>query len=189
MGTSVRTIPLDGVAGGIIVDQELGFLYISLDSGPKGIFKYDAEPDEDGNNAPQTVVSGSDKSLAAMDIAGMTLYYGEKGDGFLVVSVSGDSTFAVFEREKDNKYYDSFTIRNNQDKNVDRADTTQGIDIMNVNLGPDFKCGLFVVQDSDNAPTNVQGTDRGTLVNANSNFKLGTCDVKKVFCRLPFSQQ
>lgn len=179
-GNLVRTIDLSGKeAGGLVVDQELGFLYVSLQSNhnnAQGIVKYDAEPDEydEDDEYPQTIVAGDEEYFSAREIEGLTLYYGDRGDGYLVVSVAGDSTFAVFEREEDNEFYDSFTIGRNDDNDIDRVDKTQGIDIINVNLGPEFKCGLFVVQDSDNAQASVIEAGIGGLANVNANFKLGT---------------
>jgi myo-inositol-hexaphosphate 3-phosphohydrolase len=175
-GSIVREIYLPSKSGGLVVDDELGFLYVSLpDNYDMGIIKYDAEPNEykDYENYPVTIVSGHEEYFSQGGIKGLTLYYGDKGDGFLVVSVSGDSTFAVFEREKDNQYYDSFTIGKNSDDGVDKTDNTQGIAITNLKLGSDFQCGLFVAQDFDNAKAKVDGLPVGELVNSNTNFKLG----------------
>ncbi len=37
---------------------------------------------------------------------------------------------------------------------IDRVSDTDGIDVINVNLGPDFPLGLFVVQDGHNDDDN-----------------------------------
>ncbi|CAB9509433.1 3-phytase [Seminavis robusta] len=171
-GDVIRTVGLPGTAGsnGIVVDQELGYIYVTIDFNEFGIVKLDAEPDE-GDSDWESVASGDRSYFKGGDIEGLTLYYGDKGDGYLVVSVSGDSTFAVFERESDNDYYDSFTIKHNEEEGIDRVDHATGVTITNVKLGPEFKCGVFIAADANNEDALIKN-ENGNLVNGNTNFKL-----------------
>ena len=62
----------------------------------------------------------------------------------------------------------SFAVADN--RNIDQANESDGCDIINVPLGPDFPFGLMVVQDGANDHQNVVQEDE-ELENNSTNFK------------------
>jgi len=154
---------------GMEVDRETGYIYVAMSEG--GVLKFDAEDGEvQGFNS--TMVVSDSVTYLDDQIFGMTMYYGVDGGGYLLVSVGGDSSFAVFDRSGENEYIGSFTV-GSHDSGIDKTDSTRGIAVMNIPLGPEFSCGLLVTQDEDNEPTLVDTFAEETFIfNANTNFKL-----------------
>lgn len=165
LNDTVRVLNMTiGSPGGMVVDQELGFLYVT-EASSKSILKFDAEPSDcdQYNSLPTPFVTNTSEYFEGGLLTGLALYYGEHAKGYLLVSISGDSTFAVFDRE-DGAYLGDFAIAA---VGIDGTRNTKGISIVNINLNQEFSCGLFVAQDQDNLPAN-------TGINAtNTNFKLG----------------
>lgn len=156
--------PADSQSEGIVVDQELGFLYVSLED-EVGILKFAAEPD--GGDDFQ-VIQSIDEDYLVPDIEGLSIYYGADGSGYLIANSQGDSSYAVFSREGDNAYLGSFVIGDNGP--IDQANESDGLDVINVSLGATFPKGLLMVQDGANDPQNAVEDDE-ELENNSTNFK------------------
>ncbi|MEH2068769.1 MAG: phytase [Nostoc sp.] len=163
------TIPSPTAAGrspqteGMVVDQETGFLYIAQED--VGIWKFNAEPDGGKTGKLIDRVRFEGGSHLTDDAEGLTIYYGKNGTGYLLASSQGDSTFVAYTREGNNEYVGNFAIGNNG--SIDSVQESDGADVTNVPLGPNFPFGLFVTQDGSNEPAkNIDGE------NVNSNFKL-----------------
>lgn len=100
------------------------------------------------------------------DAEGLTMYDSGNGKGYILASSQGDNTVALYQREGDNQYISSFTVTDGS--SVDAVNETDGMMVVNVNLGGKFDQGLLVMQDGKNA------TSREHLDGAkgdNSNFK------------------
>ncbi|MEO1094033.1 MAG: phytase [Cyanobacteria bacterium J06638_28] len=169
----VRTLELpvptgdaaDSQSEGLVIDQELGFLYVALEN-EVGILRFAAEPDAgDDFNLVQSI----DADFLEADLEGLTLYYGDDGTGYLIVSSQGNNSFAVFSREGDNEYLGSFTVGDTGA--IDQVNESDGLDVTNVALGSVFPNGLFIAQDGANDPQNVV-EDEEELENNSTNFKL-----------------
>ncbi|WP_414621491.1 phytase [Calothrix sp. CCY 0018] len=168
----VRTLELpiptgdaeDSQSEGLVVDQELGFLYVALED-EVGIVKFSAEPD---GSSDFTVVQPLDADYLEPDIEGLSIYYGADGTGYLIANSQGDSSYAVFSREGTNEYLGSFVVGDNN--GIDQVNESDGLDIINVPLGSEFPNGLLVVQDGANDPQFVV-EDEEELENASTNFK------------------
>ncbi|MEA5568200.1 phytase [Anabaena sp. UHCC 0399] len=164
------TIPadegIDPQTEGMVADQETGFLYIGQEN--IGIWKFSAEPD--GSNTGKLIdkVKALGGSYLTSDVEGLTIYYGQDGKGYLLVSSQGDNTFAVYSREGNNEYLGSFAVGNNGA--IDSVQESDGADVVNVPLGANFPFGLFVTQDGSNDPPRLVEDD-GELENVNINFK------------------
>ncbi|WP_414579155.1 phytase [Anabaena sp. CCY 9402-a] len=164
------TIPadegIDPQTEGMVADQETGFLYIGQEN--VGIWKFSAEPD--GSNTGKLIdkVKALGGSYLTSDVEGLTIYYGQNGQGYLLVSSQGDNTFAVYSREGNNEYLGSFAVGNNGA--IDSVQESDGADVVNVPLGANFPFGLFVTQDGSNDPPRLVEDD-GELENVNINFK------------------
>ncbi|MEM7556183.1 MAG: phytase, partial [Cyanobacteria bacterium P01_A01_bin.84] len=120
------------------------------------------------------------ESPLVSDIEGLTIYYGADGEGYLIASSQGDSSYAVFSREGNNEYLGSFTIGKNGD--IDQVNETDGLDIINVPLGDEYPNGLLVVQDGANDPQVVVQDDE-ELENVSTNFKF--VDLSELVKALP----
>lgn len=153
-GECVRRFHVGSQLEGCVADDELGYLYIGEEE--TAIWKYGAEPDFEQDDRVVVDIA-TPKGRFAPDVEGLTLYYGPNGTGYLIASSQGNNTFVVYEREGDNDYVATFRVA--EGNGIDAVTETDGIDVVNVPLGPAFPKGLLVVQDDRN--------DTG-----NQNFKL-----------------
>jgi len=153
----------DSQAEGMVADRESGTLYIAMET-EVGVLKIDAEPD--GGTIPEIIIDIKNDYFAP-DLEGISMYYGEDGDGYLLVSSQGDSSYAVFSRDT-NEYIGSFGIGSND--NIDQINETDGFDVINVRLGDNFPRGLAVFQDGKNDPQAIVPDDE-ELENVSTNFK------------------
>ena len=125
-----------------------------------------------------TQFTGETPSLVP-DVEGLTIYYGEDGNGYLVASSQGNNTFAIYDRAGSNSYLGSFAVED--------VEETDGIDVTNVPLGEDYPAGLLVVQDGSNEPAVVfADPSDGEIQNFNTNFKyVSLADFAEIFPNLP----
>ncbi len=80
------------------------------------------------------------------DVEGLTIYYRRDGVGYLIASSQGNSRFNVYRREGNNPYLGTFQIASGP---FGSAIDTDGIDVINMSLGPRYPQGLFVAQNDD----------------------------------------
>jgi 3-phytase len=148
----VRTVvfnPVQLESEGIVADDILARIYLSDEA--DAIYRMDAEPD--GSDNLFTVdVPVAEGGHFTPDVEGLTIYYKSDGTGYLFASSQGDYTFNVYTREGSNTYLGTFSIG---DGVVDGVSVTDGIDVTNFPLSPEFPYGLFAAQDGEN-------TDGGT---------------------------
>lgn len=139
----VRSFSVGSIAEGMVADDVLGTLYVGEEN--RGIWRYAAEP---SGGAMRTSVDtiGSGGRLSA-DVEGLTIYYKPGGAGYLIASSQGSSEFAVYRREGSNTYIGNFKLI--AGNGVDAVSDTDGIDVTNLSLGPQFPAGMLVAQDSD----------------------------------------
>lgn len=151
---------------GMVVDQEKGILYIGQEN--VGIWRYEAEPNGSNTGVLVDKVKDLGGKHLTDDVEGLTIYYGKDGTGYLLASSQGDNTFAVYTRDGNNQFLGRFAIGPNN--TIDSVQESDGADVINLPLGPNFPFGLFVTQDGSNDPP-VLVEDDGELENINSNFK------------------
>lgn len=172
--TPVRTLtlpvpeggePEDAQVEGMVADRELGYLYVGQEK--VGIWKFAAEPSGGNTGLLIEGVKPNGSNLEA-DVEGLTIYNADDGKGYLLASSQGDSTFAVYSREGNNKYLGNFVV--GEVGGIDAVEESDGADVVNVPLGSQFPSGLLVVQDGSNDPA-VVVEDEGQLENASGNFK------------------
>ncbi|RCJ16514.1 phytase, partial [Nostoc sp. ATCC 43529] len=152
---------------GMVVDQETGFLYIGQED--VGIWKYQAEPNGGTTGKLIDKVKDLGGNYLTNDVEGLTIYYGKNGTGYLLASSQGDNTFVAYTREGNNEFVGNFAIGNSG--SIDSVQESDGADVINVPLGPNFLFGLFVTQDGSNEPGKIV-SDEGEEENISSNFKL-----------------
>jgi hypothetical protein len=103
----------------------------------EAIYKYDAEPTVT-NPTPTLVTSVGENGLAD-DIEGITLYFSANGEGYLIASSQGNSTFKVYDRKPPHNFITTFK--------VESANGTDGIDVSNINFGGSYSTGIMLVHD------------------------------------------
>ncbi|NBC84519.1 MAG: phytase [Bacteroidetes bacterium] len=164
--TLVRTLQVPSQPEGMVADDELGYLYVGEES--SGIWKFYAHHDS-------TTVgwmiedSRADKhDYIVPDVEGLTLYKKDDGKGYLIASIQGSHSFALFTR-KENNFITTFRITTN---GIDGAEETDGVDVVSQALSTQYPKGLLVVQDGFNyTPDSVL---------QNQNFKyVSWADVEK----------
>ena len=139
---------LGSIAEGCVVDDDAGAYYVSQEL--EGIWRAELT---DATGATRHMIDrvGQGGNLAA-DVEGLALWRGATGAGFLVASVQGRSTFAVYDRSGANAYRGAFTIG---EGDVDGVEGTDGLDIVSAPLGEAYPRGLLVVQDDQNRRPNA----------------------------------
>ncbi|MGW0698286.1 phytase [Streptomyces sp. NPDC002867] len=97
----------------------------------------------------------------AADVEGLTLLTEPDGDGYLLASSQGDSTFAAYDRElaDDTEYEGGFRVTA-ASATLDGSEECDGAAVLNAPLGRQYPNGLLVVQDGDAA--SADGDRAGT---------------------------
>ncbi|MEM8727706.1 MAG: phytase [Chlamydiota bacterium] len=123
---------------GMVVDDEYGYLYCS--DRQNAVLKYRADPRIKKDPFIQAFgvadgIRGSRKGLA--------LYKKGKGQGYLIVSSQGDSTFKIYRREGKNRFVKMAVARG--------VWKTDGIAAVSSKIPPYYPSGIFVAHnDKDN---------------------------------------
>lgn len=148
----VRRFEVGSQTEGCVADDEHGRLYIGEEG--KGIWAYGAQP-EAGETRRLVDATEAGGHLVA-DVEGLAIYHAADGEGYLIASSQGNSTFAIYRRKGDNAYVGSFTIV--PGSSIDGVTGTDGIDVTSTALGEAFPKGVFVAQDdrNDGGPQNFK---------------------------------
>lgn len=145
-GERIVSYTLGSIAEGCVVDDEAGDYYVAQEL--EGIWRADIA-DAEGARRRQIDQVGAGGNLTS-DVEGLAIWRGAGGEGYLIASVQGRSTFAVYDRARDNAYRGAFRLAASGDGAADGVEGTDGIDVVSTALGPDFPHGLFVAQDDEN---------------------------------------
>lgn len=128
---------------GMMIDDQQKKFYIGEEE--KGIYKFDLQ---DTDQAPVLLAnSTAENKNITYDIEGITLYPVTDSTGYIVASIQGNNSYALFRREGNNEYLKSFRI---VDGVVDGVEETDGLDVTTHALGADYPAGILVVQDGFN---------------------------------------
>jgi 3-phytase len=129
---------------GMVADDELGVLYVGEEE--NGIWRIDLR-----SSGIPVIIEDSKKSsnpFMVPDLEGLAIYYGDKQEGFLLASVQGSFSYALFDRTGTNRYLGSFIIPDGME--IDGVEETDGLDIFSTSFGKKYPAGLLVVQDGFN---------------------------------------
>jgi 3-phytase len=152
----LRNFRLRGKAEACAADDDVGALYISEEE--TGIWRFDAEPESLGK--PRLIDRvGSGGHLQA-DVEGVAIYKKDNGKGYLIASSQGDDRYTIYQRST-NAFIAEFRISGGV---VDGVSNTDGIEVTNHALGPNFPRGILVAQDGKNIDS--------ILSSRRQNFKL-----------------
>ena len=75
----------------------------------------------------------------------LTLYRSAKGQGYIIVSSQGNSTYVLYDRSEPNTYVGTFEIVAND--TIDKTSNTDGICVVSSSLGQHYPKGLFITHD------------------------------------------
>jgi len=139
----VRSFSLGMQTEGMVADDISGTIYIGKEQA--GIWKCNADP-RDSASITMIQNSSEENYNIRFDIEGLAIYPADSINGYLIASSQGNYSYALFERQGNNKYLGSFRIT---DGEIDGVEETDGLDVTNVAL-PGFPKGILVVQDGFN---------------------------------------
>ncbi|WP_417449801.1 phytase [Kordiimonas sp.] len=151
--TAVREFAVGSTAEGCTADDDTGSLFVAEED--VALWKYGAEPD---SGATRTKITDPTMNPALKDdLEGVSIYYGEGENGYIVLSSQGNNSYALFDRQAPHTYRGSFRVIANSEAGIDGSSETDGLDIISTPLGPRFPYGVFVAQDGRNiAPAERQ---------------------------------
>ena len=142
----VRTFEVGSTTEGCVADDENGLLFISEED--VGIWSYGAEPG--AGTARVLVDSTAASGHLSADVEGLAIYYTAGGGGCLLASSQGNNRFVAYDRAPPHAYRMTFQIDANLALGIDAVSSTDGIEVVNLELGPAFPSGLFLAQDGQN---------------------------------------
>lgn len=140
---------------GLVIDQQTGIAYVGQED--VGIWGIDLKSGVLSGAPLVETKNFNVNSPITPDVEGLTIRYGENGEGVIIASSQGDSTFAAFNR-KDFSYLGSFSITSNG--TIDGVQHSDGADVTSFGL-PGYEDGIFITQD---------GEDNG-VASGSTNFK------------------
>ena len=144
-------------AEGCVADDAKGTLFVGVEE--VGIFAMDVKNPR-FDQAFQIDTIGQESNLVA-DVEGLTIYYGQDGNDYLLASSQGDYTYMIYDRLPPYAFRAKFRIGDNMEAGIDSVQETDGIDATGLSLGAALPNGVFIAQDGFN-----------TDPDANQNFKL-----------------
>ncbi|TNE64378.1 MAG: phytase [Alphaproteobacteria bacterium] len=149
----VRQFEVGTTAEGCVADDETGAYYSNEED--VALWKYGAEP-EDGD--ARTMITSVESNPALKDdLEGVSIYYGEGGTGYIVLSSQGNNSYAVLDRQAPHAYRGSFAVVAGDGTGIDGSSETDGLDVTAAPMGPAFPHGAFIAQDGRNiAPQETQ---------------------------------
>lgn len=133
-GTLIRKFGLNdqkSFVEGMVADDEYGYLYCSDEQ--NAILKYHADPTIQRN--PFIQAFGVADGIRG-DREGLALYKLSKGQGYLIVSSQGNSTFKIYQRSGNNKFVKSVALHG--------VWKTDGIATSSQSIPPYYPTGIFV---------------------------------------------
>jgi 3-phytase len=128
---------------GMVADDETGTLYVAEEG--VGIWKFEAEPN--GADTGAMIASVGENGLTA-DVEGITIYYAANGEGYLIASSQGSSTFTVYQRKAPHAFTGTFAVRG--------ATDSDGVDVINLPLNGKFQQGIFALHNGTSCPCPVE---------------------------------
>lgn len=141
----VRTLSVSALTEGLIVDEKLGHLYVSVED--EALYKYDAH--SNGGQSKSLIDSIGSSTIGGSDIEGVALYHLTDTTGYIIVSVQFDNTFNIYHREGSNSYIGTFEIGGNG--TIDETEITDGIFVSSTAFTSTFPNGVFVAHDATSA--------------------------------------
>lgn len=142
--TELSSVSLGTISEGCVADDARGQLYVAQEE--KGLWRMPLD-----GTGERTMIDGiAPNGNLVADVEGVTLYDAGNGQGYLVVSSQGNSTFVLYDRLT-GKYAGTFKVAGSADGRIDEVSGTDGLDVSAANLRPDLSGGVLIVQDDVNS--------------------------------------
>jgi 3-phytase len=154
----VRKFSFESQTEGLVADDYYRFLYAAEEH--NCIWKVPADP-ESLPQKTRIAMSDSLNPRITYDLEGLTIYYADRKNGYLIASIQGNSSYALFEREGNNRYIGSFLVGPDI---TDGVEDTDGIDVCARSLGILYPHGILVVQDGFNYDGDFLSTQNFKIV-------------------------
>ena len=135
---------------GCVYDSENETLFISEEQ-DRGILR--AYKVDEGLDFSSPMIVDTRSGRIVGDPEGITIYKKNSTEGYVILSSQGNSTFNIYNRIFPYNFINSFTVEGNE--YIDSTSDTDGLDVVNINLGEDFPSGLLVIQDGNNEGKNL----------------------------------
>lgn len=133
-GTLVRSFGASSLrseeAEGMVVDDELGFLYVADEN--HAVLKFHADPDRGNGLVSKFAIGDGIRG----DREGIAIYKCRGGTGYILLSSQGNNTVKVYAREGENRFLATV--------NAEGAHKTDGLDVTSCPAGPRFPNGFLV---------------------------------------------
>ncbi|MEZ5945897.1 MAG: phytase [Hyphomonas sp.] len=139
-----RTIQLPSKLEGCVFDDEADRLFVGEEA--FGVWTLDLS---DAEAKPVPVDRIADGNGLVEDVEGMSLWLGENGAGYLVVSAQAADRYVVYDRQAPFAPVGVFSIEPNKAIGIDGVSHTDGLDVSSAIL-PGFPEGILIVQDDAN---------------------------------------
>jgi len=138
----LRQFKLDSQPEGCVVDERAQRLFVGEEK--RGIWALDATADAPAQ--PQLVMPVGRELVA--DVEGLALYQGRRGGpSYLVVSSQGSDSYLVLDARPPFQLRGGFRIGINEQRGIDGASETDGLEVSSADFGGLYSQGLLVVQD------------------------------------------
>lgn len=154
---------------GMVADDQNGTLYIGEEE--KGIWKTSLNGSEELELIESSLKDNNE--FIAYDIEGLSMYVDPSGvatEGFLVASIQGSFSYALFERKGNNQYIGSFKIV--ASNTIDGVEETDGLEIVSIPVGASFPKGMLIVQDGFNTNQSESESQNFKLVDLSEVLQL-----------------
>ncbi len=152
-----RTLQMPSQPEGMVVDDVTNTLFIGVEE--NAIFAYSTLEDADTTSF-RIKESSTSNSNINYDIEGLTIYRVSNDKGYLIASIQGNFSYAVFDINPPYSYITSFVVK---DGEYDGIEETDGLEICNTPMGKSFPKGMLVIQD---------GFNKDNQIDKNQNFKI-----------------
>lgn len=139
---ALRTLKLGSQLEGCVFDDAANRLFV----GEENVGLWVIDLNTDTPTQIDTVNSGT--GLVA-DVEGVSLYLGQGGAGYLVVSAQSKDRYVIYDRKPPHSLVGVIGVGASLDGKIDAVTHTDGLDVSSAPL-PGFPAGVLVVQDDGN---------------------------------------
>jgi 3-phytase len=149
----LRQMPFTGTVESMVGDDDTGRLYVCQENG--GVWEFGGDPDQ-----PATGVRFAPVNTNGLteDVEGIAIYHTAGAGGYLIVSSQGSDDYKVYDREPPHAFRGTFSISGVSD--------TDGLDVLNLPLGPEFPQGVLAFHNGVVSPYPTQMVGWEAVANA-----------------------
>ncbi len=144
---ALRTLKLGSQLEGCVFDDAANRLFVGEEN--VGLWVIDLNTD-----TPTQIDKVDSGTGLVADVEGVSLYLGQGGAGYLVVSAQSKDRYIVYDRKPPHGLVGVIGVGASVDGKIDAVTHTDGLDVSSAPL-PGFPAGVLVVQDDGNPVSEV----------------------------------